>query len=117
MQHLISYYSVPCISISILNFRHAQASMHFNENLHREPRKKADGSLYVQLTFPKFKGGTEVVRNVSSQPTYSKYNASVHTVGFLILYQIPNTKLTKYQILKVILRFSTMLKEQRKIEY
>ena len=48
------------------------ASMHFNENLKRRPSKKADGSSKIQVTYPKFKFGEEVVRDVACPPTYGK---------------------------------------------
>ncbi|KAK3746874.1 hypothetical protein QZH41_008131 [Actinostola sp. cb2023] len=51
--------------------RHILASLHFNENLKRETKKGKDGSPYVHVTYPKFKQGEEVVRDIPVQPTYS----------------------------------------------
>ena len=53
-------------------FRHILASLHFNENLSREHLTGKDGSGYVQVTYPKFKLGDEVVRDISVPPTYRK---------------------------------------------
>lgn len=53
-------------------FRHILASLHFNENLHRERKVSKDGEKYYAVTFPKFKLGEEVVREVASPPTYGK---------------------------------------------
>ena len=44
--------------------------MHFNENLTREAKRKTDGTKYVQVTYPKFKLGESVVRDVACAPTY-----------------------------------------------
>lgn len=55
-----------------LMFRHILASLHFNENLHRECKVSKDGEKYYAVTFPKFKLGEEVVREVASPPTYGK---------------------------------------------
>ena len=52
--------------------RHILASLHFNENLLREPQKTKDGKDYLLVTYPKYKFGEEVVREISVPPTYSK---------------------------------------------
>lgn len=73
----------PCIRISVivhdvgwcvLRPRHILASLHFNENLLREPQKTKDGKDYLLVTYPKYKFGEEVVREIRVSPTYSKYN-------------------------------------------
>ena len=38
-------------------YRHAIASIHFNLHLHREKKKKADGSVQIEVYYPKFKNG------------------------------------------------------------
>ena len=53
-------------------YRHVLASLHFNENVKRETRQSKDGSEYIKVTYPKFKLGEEVVREVAVPPTYSK---------------------------------------------
>ena len=40
------------------------ASLHFNENLLREPQKTKDGKDYLLVTYPKYKFGEEVVQEV-----------------------------------------------------
>ena len=55
-----------------VSFRHILAILHFNENLSRETMKGKDGSDYIQVTYPKFKLGEEVVRDIRVPPTYSK---------------------------------------------
>ena len=52
--------------------RHILASLHFNENLWREPQKTQDGKDYLLVTYPKYKFGEEVVREIRVPPTYSK---------------------------------------------
>ncbi|KAK3742608.1 hypothetical protein QZH41_018324 [Actinostola sp. cb2023] len=52
--------------------RHILASVHFNENVKREARKSKDGKTYYKVTWPKFKQGEEVVREVLVPHTYSK---------------------------------------------
>jgi hypothetical protein len=46
------------------------AILHFNENLHREQRHTKEGKPYFKVTYPKFKYGEEVVREVPVPPTY-----------------------------------------------
>ncbi|XP_067030157.1 uncharacterized protein [Acropora muricata] len=50
--------------------RHILASLHFNENIHRECQTSKDGTPYMKVTYPKFKLGDEVVREVAVPPTY-----------------------------------------------
>lgn len=58
----------------LIMFRHILASMHFNENIHRETKLSKDGEKYIAVTYPKFKLGEEVVREVASPPTYGKFH-------------------------------------------
>ena len=51
---------------------HIIASLHYNLNLHREVRKKPDGSDQVQVVWPKFKNGEASVRDVRVKPHYGK---------------------------------------------
>lgn len=53
--------------------RHILASLHFNENLRRDSKKTKEGKTYVNVTYPKFKMGEEVVREVAEPPTYGNY--------------------------------------------
>ena len=55
-------------------FRHILASLHFNENLHRDTQLNKDGEKYFKVTYPKYKLGEEVVREVASPPTYCEFN-------------------------------------------
>ena len=54
--------------------RHILASLHFNENVHRECQTSKDGTPYMKVTYPKFKLGDEVVREVAVPPTYGEYD-------------------------------------------
>ena len=58
-------------------FRHILASRHFNENLHRDTQLTKDGKKYFKVTYPKYKLGEEVVREVASLPTYCEFNYSI----------------------------------------
>ena len=58
-------------------FRHILASLHFNENLHRDTQLTKDGKKYFKVTYPKYKLGEEVVREVASPPTYCEFNYSI----------------------------------------
>ena len=42
-------------------------------NLNRETKMTKNGTPYYSVTFPKFKLGEEVVRNVPVAPSYGKY--------------------------------------------
>lgn len=57
-----------------LFYRHILASLHFNENINRESQTAKDGNVYVHVTYPKFKLGDEVVREVSVPPTYGEFS-------------------------------------------
>jgi hypothetical protein len=61
-----------CIYLHFLYFRHILATLHFNENVHRKPKQTKDGKTYMHITYPKFKLGDEVVREVAVPPTYGK---------------------------------------------
>jgi len=50
--------------------RHVLASLHFNENLRRDLKQTKDGKTYMHVTFPKFKMGEEVVREIAEPPSY-----------------------------------------------
>jgi hypothetical protein len=56
----------------ILITRQILASLHFNENVHREVKKKKNGEVRTRVWWPKFKAGEAVVRDVKVEPTYSK---------------------------------------------
>ena len=56
----------------IFSYRNILASLHFNENIKRETKKTNTGNSYYRVTYPKFKFGEEVVREVPVPPTYSK---------------------------------------------
>ena len=58
-------------------FRHILAILHFNENLHRDTQLTKDGKKYFKVTYPKYKLGEEVVREVASPPTYCEFNYSI----------------------------------------
>ena len=57
-------------------YTHVLASLHFNENVKRETHQSKDGRDYIKVTYPKFKVGEEVVREVAVPPTYSKNTKS-----------------------------------------
>ena len=52
------------------------AILHFNENLHREKKQTKDGLTYMSVTYPKYKFGEEVVREIAVPPTYGNYSNS-----------------------------------------
>ena len=62
----------------ILTTRQILASLHFNENVHREVKKK-NGEVMTRVWWPKFKAGKAVVRDVKVEPTYSKWPFSHKT--------------------------------------
>ena len=61
--------------------RHVLASLHFNENVHREGQTSKDGTPYMKVTYPKFKLGDEVVREVAVPPTYGEYDVKKLFLG------------------------------------
>ena len=54
----------------VLCCRHTLASLHFNENVKRKKLTSENGEEYYKVTYPKFKLGEEVVREVDVPPTY-----------------------------------------------
>ena len=58
--------------MSPLFSRHILACLHFNENLRRETQVSKDEKPYMRVTYPKFKLGEEVVREVACPPSYGK---------------------------------------------
>lgn len=47
------------------------AVLHFNENIQRDKKTTLTGEKYLHITYPKYKLGDEVVREVAVDPTYS----------------------------------------------
>jgi hypothetical protein len=41
--------------------------------VHRKPKQAKDGKTYMHVTYPKFKLGDEVVREVAVPPTYGEF--------------------------------------------
>lgn len=66
------------------------ASLHFNEKIHRETQVSKEGKDYICVTYPKFKLGKEVVREVTRPPTYYY----VDTLRKL-LFTLPKSELNK----------------------
>ena len=46
------------------------AVLHFNENVNRQTKTAENGEEYFRMTYPKFKLGDEVVREIAVPPTY-----------------------------------------------
>ena len=45
---------------------------HFNENVQRATQVSKNGEAYIKVTYPKFKLGEEVMREVAVTPTYGE---------------------------------------------
>ena len=60
------------ILLIFLYSRHILASLHYNENVQRETETGKDGKPYYRVSYPKFKLGEEVVREVAVPPTYGE---------------------------------------------
>lgn len=69
---LLLHNSSNSIIIFCCNNRHIVACLHFNENINRKSQKTKDGQIYMKVTYPKYKLGEELVREVASAPTYGK---------------------------------------------
>jgi hypothetical protein len=55
---------------SLFTIRHILACLHFNENVHRETKTSKTGTPYIWVTYPKFKLGEEMVREIAVPTTY-----------------------------------------------
>ena len=53
-------------------FRQIIAVLHFNSNLQRDVRAKADGQQQLKVVWPKFKNGEATVRDVRVVPNFGK---------------------------------------------
>ena len=49
------------------------ACLHFNVNVCSKKKKTKKGDRYIKVTFPKYKLGDELVREIAVAPTYGKY--------------------------------------------
>ena len=47
-------------------------------------KRTKEGKIYTKVSYPKYKLGEEVVREVKVQPTYSKFNQQNITVLFVL---------------------------------
>ena len=56
------------------------ATLHFNENSGREQAVTREGNQSYEIVYPKYKKGGYVVRKVTVEPTYSKFNLVLYTV-------------------------------------
>jgi hypothetical protein len=74
------------VFLSLL-FRHILATLHFNENVNRSTKTTRDGKNYVSVTYPKFKFGQEVVRNIPVPPTYGMLDVKI---SILLTHKAPN---------------------------
>ena len=52
------------------------AIIHFNANLKRETKRTKDGKPYYNVTYPKFKYGEEVVREIPVWSTYGRFDST-----------------------------------------
>ena len=52
--------------------RHILAVIHFNHNIRRDVRRKADGSMMVKVDYPKYKNGNATVRDVRVAQNFGK---------------------------------------------
>ncbi|XP_068704429.1 uncharacterized protein [Montipora foliosa] len=59
----------------VTSSRHILAVLHFNENVNRQTKTAENGDEYFRVTYPKFKLGDEVVREVAVPPTYGYVQA------------------------------------------
>ena len=64
-----------CFTISFIRLQ--LAALHFNENSSCEQAITHDGKERYDINFPKFKKGGYIVRKVTVEATYSKYNLQI----------------------------------------
>eukprot|EP00794_Sanderia_malayensis_P001048 gene1048-374_t len=67
---------------------HVLAMLHFNENVKRVSQRAKDGSVYYNVTYPKFKIGKEVVREVAVPPTYDYVNGIKKTMFLTSMHEL-----------------------------
>ncbi len=53
--------------------RHAIATLHFNENIKRKTMTSKTGEEYIKVSYPKYRLGEEIVRQIPVVPTYGEY--------------------------------------------
>ncbi|EDO31839.1 predicted protein, partial [Nematostella vectensis] len=59
---------------------HVVATVHFNCNLQREPRRRPDGTIQETVVYPKFKNGEATVRDVKVAPNFDYVDDIFETV-------------------------------------
>ncbi|XP_028405222.1 uncharacterized protein LOC114527724 [Dendronephthya gigantea] len=91
--------------------RHILASLHFNENINRKSQTSKDGNAYVDVTYPKFKLGDEVVREVKVPPTY-EYVTCIKEV-LLTLSKADLTKIRNKYLAKVPAALNTQFADRK----
>ena len=57
---------------SCLKNRHVLAAIHFNFNLVRDIKKKADDSEQIRVLYPKFKNGEASIRDIRIAQNFGK---------------------------------------------
>ena len=62
-----------CIIICIVDLRLLLAAMHFNENIDRQQAETKSGDKRYKISFPKYKKGGHIVREIKDDPTYGEY--------------------------------------------
>lgn len=57
---------------SFFKNRHVLAAIHFNFNLMRDVKKKADDSEQIRVLYPKFKNGEASIRGIRVEQNFGK---------------------------------------------
>lgn len=70
------FFAAYFICVDGYTFRHMLASLHLKENLYRDTQLTKHDEKYFKVTYPKYKLGEEVVREVASPPTHCEFNYS-----------------------------------------
>ena len=73
---------INCSQFQYYIYRHILASLHFNENLHREKELSKDDRTYTKIVWQKLKMGEEAIKERAIPQTYGKNrtNENVLTV-------------------------------------
>ena len=70
LENLINILQLHVYNVTLLLSRRILAAIHFNFNLKRESKADAHGKPKLKVTYPKFKNGEVIVREMKVEPNH-----------------------------------------------
>ena len=85
------------MKLHYFSFNNAEQSFNFNHNIHRDVKKKPDGTEQVKVVWPKFKNGEATVCDVKVhvEPNFGKMQTIWCQNGHEIIFGIINAPISR----------------------